>query len=304
MNISTVEKWWPSRYGEGDEAGTLNEITPAKIVAAARLVQRGEVHDLGRTLHAGVPRFNGRYWQQTLVSSAHIINSRRPNGSAGGWGLNRLNWITELVTGTFQIGTQLDGLNHLQIGDRFYNGWRAQEIVEEWGTSRLGIETVPPVLARGVLADVAGHRGVARMNAGEVITVEELDATLAAEGVKVEPGDVLLFHTGWGSLWDTDHALFTSGEPGPGEAVAQWLVDRRVAMTGADTWSFGAVPGEHPAHPFLVPQMLNVKHGLFIMENLATEVLARAKVYEFLFVLTHHKTRGSTAAMVAPAAVR
>ena len=61
--------------------------------------------------------------------------------------------------------------------------------------------------------------------------------------------------------------------------------------------------GEDPERPFLVPQTLNVKHGLFIMENLATEVLAEARVYEFMFVLTHHKTRGSTAAVIAPAAV-
>jgi hypothetical protein len=76
-----------------------------------------------------------------------------------------------------------------------------------------------------------------------------------------------------------------------------------VALTGADTWSFGAVPSEDPSRPFLVPQVLNVRHGLFIMENLATETLAAAGVYEFMFSLTHHKTSGSTAAVIAPAAV-
>jgi kynurenine formamidase len=297
------ERWWPSRYGAGDELGTLNEVTPAKTAAAARLVREGTVYDLGRTLDADVPHFEGRFWQQTLVSSAHIINARRPGGERG-WGRNAINWLTELVTGTFQIGTQLDGLNHLQIGDRFYNGWRTAEIVEEWGTSKLGIETVPPVVTRGVLADVARYRGVARLDAGEVITVADLEGTLLEQGTTVGPGDVLLFHTGWGALWATDHALFNSGEPGPGMAVAEWLVERRVAMTGADTWSFGAVPGEDPERPFVVPQTLNVKHGLFIMENLATEGLAAAGVHEFMFVLTHAKTRGSTAAVIAPAAVR
>src|SRR3712207_43958 len=72
------EPWWPSRYGAGDQLGSLNEITPMKVVAAARLVREGAVYDLGRTLHPEVPRFEGRYWQQTLVSSAHIINSRKP----------------------------------------------------------------------------------------------------------------------------------------------------------------------------------------------------------------------------------
>ncbi len=298
-----TDQWWPSRYGPDDEIGTLNEITPQKVVAAARLVRTGKSYDLGRILHANVPRFEGRYWQQTLVSSAHIVNTRRPDSSGVGWGHNRLNWITELVAGTYQIGTHLDGLNHLQIGDRFYNGWTAGTIVEEWGTNRLGIETVPPIITRGILVDVARHRSVTMLGAGEVITLADVEAALRAASVRLEPGDAVLFHTGWGSLWDRDPVRYGSGEPGIGMAVADWLVERRVAITGADTWSFGAVPGEDPSRPFFVPQTLNVRHGLFIMENLATEALAADGVFEFMFVLTHQKTRGSTAAAIAPAAI-
>jgi kynurenine formamidase len=145
---------------------------------------------------------------------------------------------------------------------------------------------------------------VARLDAGDVIGVDELEAILRAQGTPVGPGDAVLFHTGWGALWGEPEA-FNAGEPGIGLAVADWLVEHRVAVTGADTWSYGAVPSEDPERPFLVPQTLNVKHGLFIMENLATEVLiqARAHVHEFLFCLTHHKTRGSTGAVIAPAAV-
>jgi kynurenine formamidase len=294
--------WWPSRYGADDQIGSLNEITPAHIVAAARLVRQGKVFDLGRILDSNVPRFPGRFWQQTLVANAHLSNPRRPEGTDGGWGKNQVNWLIELATGTFQIGTQLDGLNHLQIGDRFYNGWRTRDIVEDWGTSKLGIETVPPIITRGVLVDVARHRGVARMDAGDLIGVGELEDILRSQATPVGPGDAVLFHTGWGALWD-DHAAFNAGEPGIGMAVADWLVERRVALTGADTWSYGAVPSEDPERPFLVPQTLNVKHGLFIMENLATEVIAGTGVHEFLFCLTHHKTRGSTGAVIAPAAV-
>ena len=295
--------WWPSRYGAGDQLGTLNEVTAAKTVEAARLVREGRVYDLGRVLHADAPRFEARYWQQTLVSSAHLINPRRPGSGPRGWGANEINWITELVTGTLQIGTHLDGLNHLQMGDRFYNGYQTGDIVEAWGTSKLGIETVPPIVTRGVLVDVTRRRGVARLDAGEVITVADVEGALRAQGVAVTPGDVVLFHTGWGALWYADPTGYTAGEPGVGMAVADWLVEQRVALTGADTWSFGAVPGEDPMRPFVVPQTLNVRHGLFIMENLATEALAADGVYEFMFTLTHAKTRGSTAAGIAPAAV-
>ena len=187
-------------------------------------------------LHADVPRFEGRSWQQTLVSSSHIINPRRPDGIPDGWGQNSINWITELITGTMQTGTHLDGLNHLQIGDRFYNGFQTREIVEEWGTNKPEIESVPQAITRWVLVDIARHRGVTQMKKGEVITPEDIEGALTSEGIDMEPGDVLLIHTGWGALWESDPARYTSGEPGIGRDAAQWLVDKRVAMTGADTW--------------------------------------------------------------------
>src|SRR5919205_2105519 len=183
------QPWWPSRYGPDDQIGSLNEITPTKIVEAARLVRQGKTFDLGRVLDKDVPRFPGRFWQQTLVSNAHLANPRRAGGTEGGWGKNQVNWLIELATGTFQIGTQLDGLNHLQVGDRFYNGHRARDIVQDWGTNKLGIETVPPIVTRGVLVDAARHRGVERLQAGDVITVDELEAILRAQGTDVRPGD-------------------------------------------------------------------------------------------------------------------
>jgi kynurenine formamidase len=86
------------------------------------------------------------------------------------------------------------------------------------------------------------------------------------------------------------------------EAVS-WLVEKRIAMTGADTWSYGAVPGEDPQRSFVVPQTLNARYGIFILENLGTGMLAFEQVYEFMCVLTHYKARGSTAAWVSPIAV-
>lgn len=297
------QPWWPSRYGQQDQIGTLNEVTPGAVRAAAGLVRRGEVVDLGRLLDENTPKFPGRYWHQTVDASAHFVNARRTGASGGGWGRNAINWITEIQTGTFQVGTQLDSIGHIQIGERFYNGWTTQQVVEEWGLNRFGMETVPPVVTRGVLLDIARLKGVSRLDKGYVITVADVEGALAAQRVEVRPGDAVLFHTGWGALYGRDNEQFLSGEPGPGLEVVRWLYARKIAITGADTWSFGPVPGEDPARPFVVPQTMYAKLGLFGLENLKTEELAEKRVYEFLFVLTHAKTRGSTAAVVAPAAV-
>ena len=283
--------WYPSRYGAGDQAGALNEITAAGLVRAARLVRTGRVFDLAHVLDSAVPAFPGREFRQRL------------GAPEGGIGRNQVGWVVETVMAPSQIGTHMDGLNHLRIGDRSYNGFRLADITEKWGTNRLGIETLPQVVTRGLLLDIAAVRGVDRLGAGEVVTPEDAEKALARNGLAVEPGDAVLFHTGWGTQWGVDSAAYAAGEPGPGGALGAWLADHRVALCGCDTWSFGPVPPEDPDEPFVVPQILNAHHGVVVLENLRLAELAAAGVAEFLFVVSHAKLRGATGAWVAPLAV-
>ena len=123
-------------------------------------------------------------------------------------------------------------------------------------------------------------------------------------GSEVRAGDAVLFHTGWGALYGRDNEQFLSGEPGPGLDVGALALREDGSPSPARTPGATArCRARIPARPFLVPQTMYVKLGLFGLENLKTEELAEKRVYEFLFVLTHAKTRGSTAAVVAPAAV-
>jgi kynurenine formamidase len=284
-----MNAWYPSRYGAGDEAGALNEITPDAVVSAAQLVRTGRVFDLAHVLHADVPVFPGRTYSQVLAPDQEPV------------GTNRVHWVVEQITATQQMGTHVDGLNHLHDGDRTYNGHRLADIRTPYGTSRLGIDTLPQVVTRGLCLDVAAVRGVDRLAPGDVITPE--DAEKALDGRTVHPGDAVLFHTGHGALWYTDPAAYAEGEPGPGTALAEWLVAHRVALTGCDTWSYGPYPAEDPAAPFTVPQTLNTRHGVVVVENLRLVDLVAAGVTEFLLVVAHAKLRGATGAWVAPLAV-
>jgi kynurenine formamidase len=292
-----LTRWWPSKYGAGDEAGALNEITPAKVLSAVGLVRRGVVFDLAHVLHAGIPAFPGRTFRQYLTTNYHHINRRRPDAGPEGWGRNNVNWIVEQVTATQQMGTHMDALNHLQVGDRTYNGHRLADIAEDHGTNKLGVYTLPQIVTRGVLIDVAARRGVERLEPGDVIGLADV------AGVDVRPGDAVFFHTGWGALWGSDNVRYGEGEPGPGMAVAGWLVEHGVALTGCDTWSYGPVPAEDPAEPFVVPQTLNTRHGVVVVENLRLAEIAAAGLTEFLLVISHAKLRGATGAWVAPLAI-
>ncbi|TML91927.1 MAG: cyclase family protein [Actinobacteria bacterium] len=261
-----------------DELGALRHIDDAKRAAAMRLVRAGRVYDLGRELHDGIPVFPGRHFRQTLVPN--------PGPRLGD---NQVDWTTEVVSATMQLGTHLDALCHLRMGDRGYDGWSLADTTPS-GATRLGIETVPQIVTRGWLVDVAP------LGAGDVIGPEHV------RGIVPEPGDAVLFHTGWGRHWD-DADTYVSGEPGPGMALVPWLVEHGVALTGCDTWSYGPVPAEDADRPFLVPQTLNVEHGVFVVENLDLGALAADGVREFALVLTHPKLRGATGAWTSPIAL-
>jgi kynurenine formamidase len=270
--------------GVSDERGQLVHVTDAKRREAMALVREGRMYDLGRVLDERTPVFPGRHFRQTLVTTAHHANPGM------GLGSNRVNWITEVLSGTTQVGTHLDALCHLQEGDRSYGGYSVAELAGPSGVTRLGIETVPQIVTRGWLVDVAGRE------AGDVITPADMG------GMEPEPGDAVLFHTGWGARWD-DPEAYLEGEPGPGLELAEWLAARGVALTGCDTWSYGPVPAEDPDRPFEVPQALNVRHGVFVVENLDTAAAAADGVREFALVLTHPKLRGATGAWASPIAL-
>jgi kynurenine formamidase len=296
-HATTSGRWGPSPFGPEDQLGMLNHITDDVRREAMGLVREGRMFDLGHVLDETVPVFPGRYFKQTLVSTAHHANDAT---GAGGVGDNRVNWITEIVTATTQLGTHLDALNHLQIGDRGYNGWTVAELATPQGTTKLGAETIPQIVTRGWLVDVPRVRGVDRLAPGDVITPDDVRAAL--DGAEPSPGDAVLFHTGWSGHW-TDPDTYLSGEPGPGMALGRWLVDHGVALTGCDTWSYGPVPPEDPNRPFEVPQTLNVHHGVFVVENLDTSELAAAGVRRFALILTHAKLRGATGGWTSPIAL-
>ncbi|HXH97307.1 MAG TPA: cyclase family protein [Gaiellaceae bacterium] len=285
MQTEPTLGWWPSAFGADDEIGMLNHVTADKRLQALRLVRDGKLYDLGRVLDEHVPVFPGRAFHQTLVTTAHHANR-------GGLGDNKVNWITEVVSATMQLGTHLDALCHLQIGDRSYNGHSVEDLASPAGVTALGVDTVPQIVTRGLLVDVSERD----LGPGGVIEIADV------AGLEPEPGDAVLFHTGWGERW-SDPEDYLVGQPGPGLEIAGWLAAHGVALTGCDTWSYGPVPAEDPDRPFEVPQILNVRYGVFVVENLDTSALAADGVREFALVLTHPKLRGASGAWTSPIAL-
>ncbi len=293
-------RWWPSEWGTADQRGAANRITPAKVLEASRLIRTGKIYSLGQVYQEGMPLAGKRHFKLTIPGSP---TSGDPTGSNG------LVGFDEMFSGEIgQVGTQFDGLGHVGVrladDDYFYNGFKRSRFATPYGLTKLGVENVGVFFTRGVLIDVASFKGVDRLQPGYVITADDLQGGLKKQGVEVREGDAVLIRTGHEKLWMRDNDLYNSGEPGIGMEAARWLSSRKTVLTGADNWAIEVVPHENPDRPFEVHQWMLVRHGIYNLENLTLEELARDKVYEFAFVFSPLRLKGATGSPGNPIAVR
>jgi kynurenine formamidase len=285
--------WYPSQWGPADQRGAANRITAEKVLEAKSLITRGTVYQLGHVYESSMPLLGPRHF------SLKIPQTYGPLGS------NRTMYHDEIVSAEIgQVGTQFDGLGHIGVGDLFYNGNDRGDFSRPDGLTKLGIENVGPLVTRGVLVDVAAFKGVARLDGGYEITLADLRGALERQRIEIRSGDVVIVHTGWGSLWNVDNAAFGASAPGIGMEAAQWLVEREVVLVGSDTWATEVVPNPNPDLAFPVHQLLIPRSGIYIFENLLTEELARDRVYEFAFFFAPLQLKGASGSPANPLAIR
>jgi len=290
-----------SRWGTGDQIGAGNLLTVERRLAALRSVQSGRVYDLSHEISADAPYLlpnQTPYLLSIWASFRDSIKRRRAAGAQNDAGTN-----LERVEMTMHVGTHIDALGHFSIGDRLYNGNSAAEVVTDWGLDRLGIEHAPPMIARGVLLDVAGLDGGPFLEAGRAVSPDDLQRAADAAGVAVEAGDIVLIRTGWGRFFGTDNPRYVAGEPGIDVPAARWLTSRDVVAIGCDSMAVEVLP--NPDRNLMMPvhQHVLAEAGVYLIENLALEELAAERVHSFCFILLATKFKGATGCPVRPVAL-
>lgn len=296
---------WGWIWGADDQVGSLNAMTNESRRDALALAKEGRVFDLG----VGYGR-NSYKWPGH--SPCEVITFRGPEGvkrqadnpftdpsvnpSGQGWHSCAL-FISD------NVGTQIDGLGHVTVGDdnHWYNGFQEAAWGGNFGVRKCDVTTIPPIVARGVLLDIAAIKGAEALPKGYAITPGDIDQALAAEGVQLRVGDVVLIRTGVLRYWGTDGAdvgnLAEHDSAGITLETAKYLVEKFGAMMiCADTSGLEVNPAPPGSDTFIpVHKYLLIEQGVHIGEFHYLEDLARDKVYEFCYVATTNKIHGTTA---------
>ena len=289
---SQEETWYPSQWGPDDQRGAANRLTPQKVIEAKGQITDGKIYSLGRIYEAEMPLFGTRHF------SLHLPQTFGPLGK------NEVIWHDEIISGELgQVGTQFDGLGHVGMSGRFYNGFTREEIATPYGLAKLGVENVGPIVTRGVLIDMARYKGVERLEDSYEITSSDIKGALQKQGIEIHSGDVVLIHTGWGELW-SDHERFSATAPGIGLEAGRFLIEQQVVLVGSDNSGVEVVPNPDPDLAYPVHQLLLTKNGIHLLENLVTSELASESVYEFAFFFSPVPFKGATGSPGNPIAIQ
>jgi kynurenine formamidase len=308
-------KGWGWVWGDEDQLGNLNELSPELTLKALSRVEEGKVYDLGLAYDRRSYKFEGH-------NEGEIISFRTPDGLNTQKDIdfvtsqedNSLNtaWASNALFISDNVSTQIDALGHIYEGSppHTYNGLLSEDIQGDFGLLKLGADTIPPIIAPATMIDVAGSVGEDPLPESFGIGPDRLQEALDKQGVDIDPLDVVLVRTGTAGVWLKGDGVGANNDEiakpdsaGLTVSGAKWLVEEKGALAvGTDTSGIEVLPPSeqlddgtsfNPVHVYLL-----ARQGVHILEYHNQEDLSKDEVYKFAYILGVNKIKGTAAGTV------
>lgn len=293
-----------SPFGTDDEIGMLNLIDAESRRTIMSRTDAGTVFDLSVDNFVGMPTFSaagdqGYQMWMTHTPRGTVLDDQPGAGHAGNELVAYSGDAFSMYTHT---GTHIDALNHFGYRDRIFNNFTAHEHLGSRHWHVAGADKHPPILARGILLDIAGLLGVDMLEPSYGIGEQDLADALKHQGTELRPGDVVLIRTGRMQAWPDPQAYLPNG-PGINREGAEYLARAGVIMIGADTVGLEQMPSSDPENWQVVHTYLLAEAGVPILEVADLERIAAEKLYEFAFFGACIRLRGATGSPIRPVAM-
>lgn len=294
-----------SPWGANDEIGTLNLMTPESRLAILSRINSGKTYDLSVEYFVGMPSFHHlgdpgyQYW---LTHTPHGTVVDNPNG-LGARMNSKVSYTGDAISMYTHMGTHIDALNHFGLDGKIWNEFSPEQHLGDKGWKKTGAETIPPIIARGVLIDVAAYKGQDTLPNNYRVNSADLKGALARQNNTLAKGDVVLIRTGQARHYH-DAGKYLHEYSGINLDAVKWLVEDQGAMLlGADNLSLEAFPPEREDNWVPVHTYLLAERRVMFIEQMFLEDLARDQVYEFAFIAASLKLRGASGSPMRPIAL-
>jgi len=294
-----------SPWGADDQIGTLNLMTPESRLAILSRITSGTTYDLSVEYFVGMPSFHHlgdpgyQYW---LTHTPHGTVVDNPNGLGDAMN-SKVSYTGDAISMYTHMGTHIDALNHFGLDGRIWNGFTSEKHLGDKGWKKTGAETIPPIVARGVLIDVAAYQGQDTLPNNYRVNSADLKGALQKQKLTLAKGDVVLIRTGQARHYHNPDK-YLHEYPGINLDAVKWLVeDQGVMLLGADNLSLEAFPPERSDNWVPVHTYLLAERGVMFIEQMFLEDLSRDRVYEFAFIAASLKLRGASGSPMRPIAI-
>ena len=294
-----------SPYGPKDEIGRLNEITGRSRARVLERIDASRVFDLSVDYFVGMPAWDFvgdppyQIWMTHTPQGTVLDNPLKVSEAVNRY----VSYSGDAISMYTHCGTHIDTLNHFGYDGVIWNGYKAVEHLGARHWKVCGADKFPPIIARGVMLDIAGMKGVDVLPSSYGIGPDDLKNAIKKQNVKLQPGDVVMLRTGRMRLWP-DHDKYLIDEPGLNVEGAQYLAEEgKCIAIGGDNVALEQLPSADPDSYLPVHCYLFSVVGVVIIEVLMLEQLAREKVYEFAFFGAPLRLRGSTGSPMRPFAI-
>lgn len=293
-----------SPWGPDDEIGTLNMMNESSQLSILSKISSGKAYDLSVEYFVGMPSFHSlgdpsyQYW---LTHTPHGTVVDNPNNL--GESMNKkVSYTGDAISMYTHMGTHIDALNHFGLNGKIWNGSTPEKYLGDKGWKKTGAETIPPIIARGVLIDIPAYKNATALEKNYRINSDDLKGALKKQNVSLKEGDVVVIRTGQAAYYENADK-YLDNYPGINLDAVKWLVEeKKIMLLGADNLSFEAFPPEREDNWVPVHTYLLAEKGVMFIEQMYLEELAKDKVYEFAFISASLKLRGASAAPMRPLA--
>jgi len=296
----TDRNW--GRWGQEDERGALNLLSPDVVLRATQVCKTGKVYNLGLPVQrAGVPVFDYRGAPQRLTLTSQTDEGAYADfGAPDGLGTNE-----DVMVIANHNGTHMDALCHVYSDDHFYNGFSKHTFSSQGGAGRCGIEKLGGFAARAVVLDLPASMGVETLEPGLKIAGDDLEQAASKQGLTVGVGDALLVRTGWLDIFERHTAEGTPppfAQPGLGLSCIEFIRDNGVAVVGSDNAAIECIPFDDNRFLSVHIELL-VKLGIPLLEHMVLTRMTADECYEALLVVAPMLVTGGSGSPINPIAI-
>ena len=290
------------RWGDDDERGALNLLSPDVVLRATQVCRTGKVYNLGLPVQRqGVPVFDYRGAPQRLTLTSQTDEGAYTDfGAPEGLGTNE-----DVMVIPNHNGTHMDALCHVYSEDHFYNGFSKHTFTSQGGAGRCGIDKLGGFAARAVVLDMPAAMGVETLEPGYRITGDDLEQAASKQGVSVGTGDALLVRTGWLDVFEQHQAAGTPppfAQPGLGLSSVDYVRDNGVAVVGSDNAAIECIPFDDNRFLSVHVELL-VKLGIPLLEHVVLSRMTSDECFEALLVVAPMLVTGGTGSPINPIAI-